>query len=81
MPALHVLPTSCQLHSSTGPSPAAPCQVYEHLVFGGAQHVSLRSLPGMASRSVRLGSAGKTFSFTAWKVSRRATLSVLAALP
>uniref|UniRef100_A0A7S0RQZ7 Aminotransferase class I/classII large domain-containing protein n=1 Tax=Chlamydomonas leiostraca TaxID=1034604 RepID=A0A7S0RQZ7_9CHLO len=43
-------------------------EVYEHLVFGGAQHVSLRSLPGMAERSVRLGSAGKTFSFTAWKV-------------
>lgn len=43
-------------------------EVYEHLVFGGAKHVSLRSLPGMAERSVRLGSAGKTFSFTAWKV-------------
>jgi aspartate/methionine/tyrosine aminotransferase len=41
--------------------------VYEHLVFDGAQHISLRSLPGMADRAVRLGSAGKTFSFTAWK--------------
>jgi aspartate/methionine/tyrosine aminotransferase len=36
-------------------------------VFDGAQHISLRSLPGMADRAVRLGSAGKTFSFTAWK--------------
>ncbi|PNH10775.1 Kynurenine--oxoglutarate transaminase 3 [Tetrabaena socialis] len=44
-------------------------EVYEHLVFGGAKHISLRSLPGMAERAVRLGSAGKTFSFTAWKVS------------
>ncbi|PNW88545.1 hypothetical protein CHLRE_01g034050v5 [Chlamydomonas reinhardtii] len=43
-------------------------EVYEHLVFGGAAHVSLRSLPGMKERCVRLGSAGKTFSFTAWKV-------------
>ncbi|KXZ55357.1 hypothetical protein GPECTOR_3g487 [Gonium pectorale] len=43
-------------------------EVYEHLVFGGARHVSLRSLPDMAERAVRLGSAGKTFSFTAWKV-------------
>ncbi|GLC43274.1 hypothetical protein PLESTB_001491600 [Pleodorina starrii] len=43
-------------------------EVYEHLVFGGAKHISLRSLPGMAERCVRLGSAGKTFSFTAWKV-------------
>ncbi|PSC76310.1 aminotransferase isoform A [Micractinium conductrix] len=44
-------------------------EVYEHLVFpGGAPHVSLRSLPGMADRCLRIGSAGKTFSFTAWKV-------------
>ena len=43
-------------------------QVYEHLVFEGSQHVSLRSLPGMLERSIRIGSAGKTFSFTAWKV-------------
>jgi aspartate/methionine/tyrosine aminotransferase len=32
------------------------------------EHVSLASLPGMAPRCVRLGSAGKTFSFTGWKV-------------
>ena len=43
-------------------------EVYEHLVFNGAKHISLRSLPGMRERSIRLGSAGKTFSFTAWKV-------------
>ncbi|KAL0036368.1 hypothetical protein WJX77_004690 [Trebouxia sp. C0004] len=43
-------------------------EVYEHLVFGGSQHVSLRSLPGMQERSIRIGSAGKTFSFTAWKI-------------
>lgn len=34
----------------------------------GMQHVTLRSLPGMAGRCLRIGSAGKTFSFTAWKV-------------
>ncbi len=38
------------------------------MVFEGSQHVSLRSLPGMQERSIRIGSAGKTFSFTAWKV-------------
>lgn len=43
-------------------------EVYEHLVFNGAKHISLRSLPGMAQRTIRMGSAGKTFSFTAWKV-------------
>ena len=44
-------------------------EVYEHLVFEGAQHVTLRSLPGMQDRAVRIGSAGKTFSFTGWKAS------------
>ena len=43
-------------------------QVYEHLVFKGSKHVSLRSLPGMKERCIRIGSAGKTFSLTAWKV-------------
>lgn len=43
-------------------------EVYEHLVFPPQQHVSLRQLPDMQSRCIRIGSAGKTFSFTAWKV-------------
>jgi aspartate/methionine/tyrosine aminotransferase len=42
--------------------------VYEHLVFEEHEHVSIRSLPGMANRTLRIGSAGKTFSLTAWKV-------------
>ena len=46
-------------------------QVYEHLVFKGSEHVSLRSLPGMRDRCIRIGSAGKTFSLTAWKVGRQ----------
>ena len=43
-------------------------EVYEHLVFPGAAHASLRALPGMAARCVRVGSAGKTFAFTDLKV-------------
>jgi aspartate/methionine/tyrosine aminotransferase len=43
-------------------------EVYEHLVFPGATHVPLMSLPGMAERTLRIGSAGKTFSLTGWKV-------------
>jgi aspartate/methionine/tyrosine aminotransferase len=43
-------------------------EVYEHLVFSGAQHIPLMTLPGMADRSVRIASAGKTFSLTGWKV-------------
>lgn len=43
-------------------------EVYEHLVFSGAQHMPLAVLPGMAERCLRIGSAGKTFSFTGWKI-------------
>jgi len=43
-------------------------EVYEHLVFDGARHVPLITLPGMRARTVRIGSAGKTFSLTGWKV-------------
>ncbi|MFD8740465.1 pyridoxal phosphate-dependent aminotransferase [Streptomyces sp. NPDC059618] len=43
-------------------------EVYEHLVFDDAEHVPLASLPGMRERTVTIGSAGKTFSFTGWKV-------------
>lgn len=43
-------------------------EVYEHLVFAPARHVPLMTLPGMAERCLRIGSAGKTFSLTGWKV-------------
>lgn len=43
-------------------------EVYEHLVFGAAKHIPLATLPSMAERCVRIGSAGKTFSLTGWKV-------------
>ncbi|MBW3561295.1 MAG: pyridoxal phosphate-dependent aminotransferase [Actinobacteria bacterium] len=42
-------------------------EVYEHLVFDG-EHVPLASLPGMRERTVTISSAGKTFSFTGWKI-------------
>ncbi|MFI8290557.1 pyridoxal phosphate-dependent aminotransferase [Streptomyces sp. NPDC085614] len=43
-------------------------EVYEHLVFDDAEHVPIATLPGMRDRTVTIGSAGKTFSFTGWKV-------------
>jgi len=43
-------------------------EVYEHLVFDGLRHIPLMSLPGMRERVLRIGSAGKTFSLTGWKV-------------
>jgi aspartate/methionine/tyrosine aminotransferase len=43
-------------------------EVYEHLVFDGVKHIPLMTLPGMRERCLRVGSAGKTFSLTGWKV-------------
>jgi N-succinyldiaminopimelate aminotransferase len=43
-------------------------EVYEHLVFDGLRHIPLMTLPGMRERTLRIGSAGKTFSLTGWKV-------------
>jgi N-succinyldiaminopimelate aminotransferase len=42
-------------------------EVYEHVVFEG-EHIPIVTLPGMADRTVTISSAGKTFSFTGWKV-------------
>ncbi|MFF9398000.1 pyridoxal phosphate-dependent aminotransferase [Streptomyces sp. NPDC014744] len=42
-------------------------EVYEHLVFEGEHH-PLATFPGMRERTVTIGSAGKTYSFTGWKV-------------
>lgn len=43
-------------------------EVYEHLTFDGRKHIPLMTLPGMRERCLRIGSAGKTFSLTGWKV-------------
>ncbi|MFV2083299.1 pyridoxal phosphate-dependent aminotransferase [Micromonospora sp. LOL_021] len=45
-------------------------EVYEHLVFTDADtpHVPLATLPGMRDRTLRISSAGKTFSCTGWKI-------------
>lgn len=43
-------------------------EVYEHLTFDGWKHIPLMTLPGMRERCMRIGSAGKTFSLTGWKV-------------
>ena len=42
-------------------------EVYEHLVFD-VEHVPIATLPGMAERTLTLSSAGKSYSFTGWKV-------------
>ena len=43
-------------------------EVYEHIVFDGAAHISMLALDGMRERTIAIGSAGKSFSLTGWKV-------------
>lgn len=43
-------------------------EVYEHLLFDGAEHVALAALPGMRERTLVISSGGKTFNTTGWKI-------------
>ena len=43
-------------------------EVWEHVIFDGRSHIPLISIPGMADRTVKIGSAGKIFALTGWKV-------------
>lgn len=43
-------------------------EVYEHMVFDGAQHESAARFPGLAARAFIVSSFGKTYHVTGWKV-------------
>ena len=43
-------------------------EVWEHVTFDGHGHTSLMAMPGMRDRTVKIGSAGKMFALTGWKV-------------
>lgn len=55
-------------------------EVYEHITFDGWRHIPLMTLPGMRERCLRIGSAGKTFSLTGWKVGYITACPALATL-
>jgi aspartate/methionine/tyrosine aminotransferase len=54
-------------------------EVWEHVLFDDRAHVPLASLAGMAERTVKIGSAGKIFSLTGWKVGWAVAAPALAA--
>ncbi|NEW96328.1 aminotransferase [Rhodopseudomonas sp. BR0G17] len=43
-------------------------EVWEHVTFDGLSHIPLITIPGMRDRTIKIGSAGKIFSLTGWKV-------------
>jgi methionine aminotransferase len=54
-------------------------EVYEHMVFDGAPHVSASSIPALAERAFVVSSFGKTFHVTGWKVGTVAAPAALSA--
>lgn len=61
---LEMLGRICQEHNLI-----AICdEVWEHVVFDGREHIPLISIPGMRDRTVKIGSAGKIFGLTGWKI-------------
>ena len=61
---LRLLADACIAHDAI----AIADEVWEHVVFDGRAHVPLIGVPGMRERTVKIGSAGKIFSLTGWKV-------------
>jgi N-succinyldiaminopimelate aminotransferase len=55
-------------------------EVWEHIVLDGQRFTPLASLPGMADRTIKIGSAGKIFSLTGWKVGWMVAAPELAAV-
>jgi len=43
-------------------------EIYEHILYDGAQHISIASLPGMRDRTITINSISKTYSLTGWRV-------------
>jgi aspartate/methionine/tyrosine aminotransferase len=54
-------------------------EIYEHMVYDGASHVSLGSLPGMADRTITIDGISKTYSATGWRVGWALAPTTLAA--
>ena len=55
-------------------------EVWEHLLLDGQDFIPFASLPGMAPRTIKCGSAGKIFSLTGWKIGWIAAAPELATL-
>jgi aspartate/methionine/tyrosine aminotransferase len=43
-------------------------EIYEHIIYDGARHVSLASIPGMAERTITISGLSKTYSITGWRL-------------
>jgi len=61
---LNLIAGLCQEHDCL----AITDEIYEHILYDGAKHISLASLPGMKERTVTISGISKTYALTGWRV-------------
>ena len=61
---LELIASLCQCYDTL----AITDEIYEHIIYGGARHVSIGSLPGMADRTITISGLSKTYSVTGWRL-------------
>jgi aspartate/methionine/tyrosine aminotransferase len=61
---LSFIASLCQEHDAL----AITDEIYEHILYDGAEHITMASLPGMAERTVTINGMSKTYSVTGWRV-------------
>src|SRR5207248_4642455 len=54
----------CQQHNAL----AITDEIYEHILYDGAEHISIASLEGMGERTITINGISKTYSVTGWRV-------------
>jgi aspartate/methionine/tyrosine aminotransferase len=63
-PELEAIANLCQEFDAL----AITDEIYEHIVYDGASHIPIATLPGMQERTVLVNSMSKTYSVTGWRV-------------
>ncbi len=61
---LELIAELCQRHDTL----AITDEIYEHIIFDGARHLSIGSLPGMGERTIAISGLSKTYSITGWRL-------------
>src|SRR5262249_31093122 len=61
---LELIAELCRRHDAL----AITDEIYEHIIYDGARHLSIASLPGMAERTITISGLSKTYSITGWRL-------------
>jgi aminotransferase len=61
---LEAIADLCRRHDAL----AVTDEIYEHILYDGAVHIPMATLPGMAERTVTINGMSKTYSVTGWRV-------------